>query len=157
MDPKLLKLGGWGALVYATSTAFFYAYLQWRWPMVERAAGPLPSQTEAVLKAVGQNIAWWQAFWWLGIILSFSLIPTFPALCQALLRIEPAYAYIALLFGLIAVILGTLGPLRHATITPTLAELYTKTSEEGARQTIALIYRAQEAYGQGLFCLFGST
>ncbi len=151
MDPKLLKLGGWGAIIYAASTAFFYAYLQWRWPWVEK------QEAEAVLRAVGQNTAWWQAFWWMGIILSFSLIPVFPALCQVLLRIEPAYAYIALFFGFVAVILGTLAPLRHATITPTLAELYTRTTEEGTRQTIALIYKAQEAYGQGLFCLFGST
>ena len=151
MDPKLLKLGGWGALVYAASTAFFYAYLQRRWPMVEK------QEAEAVLKTVGQNTARWRAFWWLGIILSFSLIPTFPALCQVLLRTEPAYAYVALFFGLIAVIMGTLGPLRHATITPTLAELYTKSPEEGVRRTLVLIYTAQEAYGQGLFCLFGST
>ncbi len=151
MDPKLLKLGGWGALVYAVSTAFFYAYLWRRWPMVER------QEAEAVLKTVGQDRARWQSFWWLGIILSFSLIPTFPALCQVLLRTEPAYAYVALLFGLIAVILGTLGPLRHATITPTLAELYANTSDKGIKQTVVLIYKAQEAYGQGLFCLFGST
>ncbi|MFN3467349.1 MAG: hypothetical protein ACK4WF_06570, partial [Candidatus Brocadiales bacterium] len=79
MDPKLLKLGGWGAIAYAASTAFFYAYLQYRWPMVEK------QEAEAVLKTVGQDTARWQAFWWSGIILSFSLIPTFPALCQALL------------------------------------------------------------------------
>ncbi|HHT9155484.1 MAG TPA: DUF4386 family protein, partial [Candidatus Tripitaka sp. YC43] len=136
---------------YAASTAFFYAYLWWRWPMVER------QEAEAVLKTVGQDRTRWQTFWWLGVILSFSLIPTFPALCQVLLRTEPAYAYVALLFGLIAIILGTLGPLRHATITPTLAELYTNTSDKGVKQAIVLIYKAQEAYGQGLFCLFGST
>ena len=119
--------------------------------MVER------QEAEAVLKTVGQDRARWQTFWWLGIILSFSLIPTFPALCQVLLRTEPAYEYVALLFGLIAVILGTLGPLRHATITPTLAELYANTSDKGIKQTVVLIYKAQEAYGQGLFCLFGST
>lgn len=151
MDLKLLKLGGWGAIIYATSTAFFYAYLYWRWPMMGR------QEAEPILKAVGQSIAWWQVFWWSGIFVSFSLIPTFPALCQALLKSEPAYAYIALFFAFIATILGTLSPIRHATITPTLAELYGKTSDEGLKQTIALIYRAQEAYGQGLFCVYGST
>jgi hypothetical protein len=151
MDPKLLKIGGWGAITYATFTAFFYAYLYWRWPVVGR------TEAEAVLKAVGQNIALWQAFWWTGIFVSFALIPTFPALCHALAKDQPAYAYIAIFFALIAIILGTLSPIRHAVITPTLAELYNKTADEGVKQTLVLLYKAQEAYGQGLFCVYGST
>ncbi|HHT9135075.1 MAG TPA: DUF4386 family protein [Candidatus Avalokitesvara rifleensis] len=151
MDPKLLKIGGYGAIIYAVSTGFFYAYLAWRWPMVER------QDAEAVLKEVGAHPAEWQFFWWSAIILSFSLMPTFPALVQALWKDAQAYAIIALFFGFIAIILGTLGPLRHATITPTLASLYGGASSEEIRGVVGVIYKTQEAYGQGLFCLFGST
>lgn len=151
MDPKLIKIGGYGAIIYAVSTAAFYAYLNWRWPMVER------QDSEAVLKVVGAHLTEWQTFWWCGIILSFSLIPTFPALVQALWKDAQAYALIALFFGFIAIILGTVGPLRHATVTPTLASLYAGAGNEAIRDVVNVVYRAQEAYGQGLFCLFGST
>lgn len=151
MDPKLLKIGGTGALVYAIATAFFYTYLAWRWPMVGR------QETESVLKEVGQHPREWLVFWWAGLMVSFSLIPVFPALFQALWKTAGAYASIALFFAFIAIILGTLSPLRHAAVTPTLADLYQRATDDGARQTIALIYKAQEAYGQGLFCVFGTT
>ncbi len=90
-------------------------------------------------------------------MLSFSLLPTFPALCQVLLRSDPAYAYTAVFFAFIAIILGTLSPIRHATLTPTLAELYARATEESTRQVITLIYRAQESYNQGIFCVYGTT
>ncbi len=151
MDPKLLEIGGYGAIIYAVSTGLFYAYLAWRWPMVER------QDAGAVLKEVGARLTEWQFFWWCAIVLSFSLIPTFPALVQALWRDAQAYAIIALFFGFFAIILGTLGPLRHATVTPTLANLYNSAGNEEIKGVVNVVYRAQEAYGQGLFCLFGST
>lgn len=151
MDPKLLKIGGIGAIIYAVSTACFYWYLAWRWPMVGR------QEAEAVLKEVAGHPKEWLVFWWAGIILSFSLIPTFPAVFQALWKEAGAYAATAVFFAFVAIILGTLSPLRHASITPTLAGLYSKADNEGARQAITLIYKAQEAYGQGLFCVFGTT
>jgi len=72
-------------------------------------------------------------------------------LVQALWKDAQAYAIIALFFGFIAIILGTLGPLRHATITPTLASLYGGASSEEIRGLVGVIYKTQEAYGQGLF------
>ncbi len=150
MDPKLLIIGGYGAIIYSLSTGIFYAYLARRWPMVGK------QDAEAILKEVGAHPTQWQFFWWSAIILSFSLIPTFPALVQALWKDAQAYATIALFFGLIAIILGTLGPLRHATVTPTLAHLYND-GPEGIKGMVSVVYKAQEAYGEGLFCLFGST
>ncbi|MHC4197845.1 MAG: DUF4386 family protein [Planctomycetota bacterium] len=151
MDATLLTIGGYGGLTYAVSTGLSYAYLAWRWPVVDK------QEAGAVLKCVGERRAEWQFFWWCAIILSFSLIPTFPALVYALWRDAQAYAVIALFFGLIAIILGTLGPLRHATVTPTLASLYDTADSEEMKGVVTIVYKAQEAYGQGLFCLFGST
>lgn len=151
MDPELLKIGGYGALIYALSTGFFYAYLAWRWPMAGR------QDAAALLKEVAAHPTQWQLFWWCAIILSFSLIPTFPALMHALWKDAQAYATIALFFGFMAIILGTLGPLRHATVTPTLASLYSSGENAVMKDVVGVVYKAQEAYGQGLFCLFGST
>lgn len=138
-------------MIYAPAILIFYTYCAFRWPAVSF------QQADAALKEVNKHLIEWQAFWWLEVIFSLFLIPAFPALFQALSKHAEALAAIAVFFGITAIIFGLLGPLRHATVTPVLARLYGESPSEIMRLSGVSHYLSNEAYGEGLFCLFGTT
>lgn len=138
-------------MVYAPAILICYLYCAFRWPAVSF------QQAEAALKDVSEHILEWQIFWWVEVLFSLSLIPAFPALFYALSKHAGSWAAVAVFFGITAIIFGLLGPLRHATVTPVLAKLYTESPNEIMKLSGVSHYLANEAYGEGLFCLFGTT
>ena len=105
---------------------------------------------------VGQRQGEWAALWWGITLIPLALIPTFLAVLKTLREGEEALAGIAFVAGLVALILGIIGPLRSATTTATLARIYA-TGSEAERAAALVIYQSVESYGQGLLCFFGAT
>jgi hypothetical protein len=147
---NLLTVGGGSAILYAVVSLALYTYLWARWGIL---TGGEPAQ---VLTMVGERRGEWTALWWGITIVPLALVPTFLAVFKTLVEREEALAGIALVAGLVALILGIIGPLRSATTTATLAGLYA-TGSEAAKVAALVVYQSGESYGRGLFCLFGAT
>lgn len=147
---NLLTVGGGSAIVYSVASLALYAYLWARWGVL---SGGEPAQ---VLTMVGERRGEWTALWWGITLIPLALVPTFLAVFKKLVEREEALAGISLVAGLVALILGIIGPLRSATTTATLAGLYASGSE-AARAAAIVVYQSGESYGRGLFCLFGAT
>lgn len=149
-EVNLFAVGGGSAIAYAVITLTLYLYLWARWGIL---TGGEASQ---VLMVVGQRLSEWTGLWWGITLIPLALIPTFLAVLRSLWEDEQALAGMAFVAGLVALILGILGPLRSATTTGTLARIYV-TGSEVERAAALVVYQSGESYGQGLFCLFGAT
>lgn len=149
-EVNLFAVGGGSAIIYAVITLTLYLYLWARWGIL---TGGEASQ---VLMVVGQRLSEWTGLWWGITLIPLALIPTFLAVLRSLWGDEQALAGMAFVAGLVALILGILGPLRSATTTGTLARIYA-TASEVERAAALVVYQSGESYGQGLFCLFGAT
>lgn len=149
-EVNLFAVGGGSAIVYAVITLTLYLYLWVRWGIL------IEGEASQVLMMVGQRLSEWTALWWGITLIPLALIPTFLAVFRSLWKAEQALAGMALVAGLVALILGILGPLRNATTTATLARIYT-IGNEVERAAALVVYQSGESYGQGLFCLFGAT
>jgi len=147
---NLLAVGGGSAILYAVVTLALYVCLWARWGILT------VGEANQVLTMVGQRLSEWIALWWGITLIPLALIPTFLAVLQTLWQDEAALAGMALVAGLVALILGIIGPLRSATATATLARIYA-TGSEMERAAALVVYRSGESYGQGLLCLFGAT
>lgn len=147
---NLLAVGGSSAILYAAVTLALYVCLWARWGNL------IGGEADQLLMMVGQRLGEWTTLWWGITLIPLALIPTFLAVLKTLWKGEEALAGMAFVAGLVALILGLIGPLRSATTTATLARIYA-TGNELERATALVMYQAGESYGQGLFCLFGAT
>jgi len=147
---NLIAVGGGSAILYAAVTLALYVFLWARWGILTGG------EANRVLTMVSQRLGEWTALWWGITLIPLALIPTFLAVLKTLWKGEEALAGMAFMAGLVALILGIIGPLRSATTTATLARIYV-TGSEVERAAALVVYRAEETYGQGLFCLFGAT
>lgn len=84
------------------------------------------------------------------------MIPVFLAVLKALWKDDASLASMAFIAGMIALILGIIGPLRSATTTETLSRIFSA-GNEMEKTAAQVIYKSGESYGKGLFCLFGAT
>ena len=149
-EANLLAIGGSSAILYAIVTLVLYLYLWTRWGVLTGG------EANQVLVMVGQRQGEWVALWWGITLIPLALIPTFLAVLKTLREGEEALAGIAFVAGMVALILGIVGPLRSATTTVTLARIYA-TGSEAERAAALVIYQSVESYGQGLLCFFGAT
>jgi len=147
---NLLAVGGGSAILYAAVTLALYACLWTRWGILTGG------EANQVLMMVGQRLGEWTTLWWGITLIPLALIPTFLAVLKTFWKGEEALAGMAFVAGLVALILGIIGPLRSATTTATLARIYA-TGSEVERAAALVVYQSGESYGQGLFCLFGAT
>ena len=147
---NIFTIGGSSAILYAIVTLVLYLYLWTRWGVLTGG------EANQVLVMVGQRQGEWAALWWGITLIPLALIPTFLAVLKTLREGEEALAGIAFVAGLVALILGIVGPLRSATTTVTLARIYA-TGSEAERAAALVIYQSVESYGQGLLCFFGAT
>ncbi len=147
---SLFAVGGGSAILYAGVTLALYVYLWARWGILTGG------EANQVLMMVSQRPGEWVALWWGITLIPLALIPTFLAVLKTLREGEEALAGMAFVAGLVALILGIIGPLRSATTTATLARIYA-TGSELERVAALVVYQSGESYGQGLFCLFGAT
>ncbi len=150
MRMNLCVVGGISAILYAVVSLFLYVFLWTRWNILQSGTA------DQTLAFVERNSGEWKALWWGITIIPYAMIPVFLAVLKALWRDEPSLASLAFIAGMIALILGVIGPLRSATITGTLAHIHAAGNE--MQKTVArVMYAAGESYGKGLFCLFGAT
>ena len=147
---NLYAVGGISAITYAIITLFLYVYLWTRWGILRSG------DANQILTMVNQKPGEWSILWWGITIIPYALIPVFLAVLKSLWKNEAAIASMAFMSGMIALILGIIGPLRSATITETLARIFA-TGNEAQRTAAQVVYKAGESYGKGLFCLFGAT
>ena len=147
---NLFTIGGITALIYASFTLFLYVYLWTRWSILKS------NDAGQILTIIHQNHVEWKALWWGITIIPYALIPTFLAVLRSLRKDEMAISSLAFIAGMIALILGIIGPLRSATVTGTLANIHTF-GNETQKAAAQVVYTCGESYGRGLFCLFGAT
>jgi len=147
---NLFIIGGGSAILYTIVTLVLYLYLWSRWGI------PAAGEPGQALMVVSQRLGEWVAMWWGIALIPLALIPAFLAVLQALHRDERALAGMAFVAGLVALILGILGPLKNATVTASLARIYA-TGSEVEKAAALVIYRSEAAYGWGLSCVFGAT
>lgn len=147
---NLYAVGGISAITYAVITLFLYVYLWTRWGILKSG------DANQILTLVNRKLGEWTILWWGITIIPYALIPVFLAVLKSLWKNEAAIASIAFMAGIIALILGIIGPLRSATITETLARIFA-TGNDVQRTAAQVVYKAGESYGKGLFCLFGAT
>ena len=147
---NLYAVGGISAITYAIITLLLYVYLWTRWGILRSG------DANQILTMVNRKPGEWTLLWWGITIIPYALIPVFLAVLKSLWKNEAAIDSMAFMAGMIALILGIIGPLRSATITETLARIFA-TGNEAQRTAAQVVYKAGEAYGKGLFCLFGAT
>lgn len=135
MESSLFTVGGVSAFVYASVTLFLYVCLWTRWSIIN-----------------GEG----SALWWGITIIPYAMIPVFLAVLKALWKDDASLASMAFIAGMIALILGIIGPLRSATTTETLSRIFSA-GNEMEKTAAQVIYKSGESYGKGLFCLFGAT
>ena len=147
---NLFTIGGVSAFTYAIITFGLYVYLWTRWGVIRG------SDVSQILMTVDRKHGEWTALWWSITIIPYAMIPVFLAVLNALWKDDPALASMAFIAGMIALILGIIGPLRSATTTGTLAHIFA-TGDEAQKSAAQVLYKTGESYGKGLFCLFGAT
>jgi hypothetical protein len=147
---SIFAIGAWSGMLYAVVTLLLYVYLWSRWSILTSG------EAEQILALIGQRRREWTTLWWAITVIPLALIPTFLAVRSAFQGREETLAGIAFVAGLVALILGIIGPLRSATTVDALARIYASGSEM-QRESALVVYRSGESYGQGLFCLFGAT
>ena len=147
---NLFTIGGISAFVYAVVTFSLYVYLWNRWSVIRG------SDVSQILITVERRHGEWAALWWGITIIPYAMIPVFLAVLNAFWKDDAALASMAFVAGMIALILGIIGPLRSATTTGTLAHIFA-TGDEAQRVAAQVLYKTGESYGKGLFCLFGAT
>ncbi|HHT9109839.1 MAG TPA: DUF4386 family protein [Candidatus Brocadiaceae bacterium] len=147
---NLFTLGGITALVYVSFTLFLYVYLWTRWSVLKS------NDSGQILTIIYQNSGEWKAMWWGITIIPYALIPTFLAVLRSLWKGEMTISSMAFTAGMIALILGIIGPLRSATVTGSLANIHAF-GNEAQKAAAQVMYTCGESYGRGLFCLFGAT
>lgn len=150
MRVNILAIGGISAFGYSIITLSLYILLWTRWNVIN---GGDPGQ---ILLMVNKRHGEWSALWWGITIIPYAIIPTFLAVLHALWKDDAALSSMAFMAGVIALILGIIGPLRSATVTGTLADIYAS-GNEMQKVAVQVAYRSGESYGKGLFCLFGAT
>ncbi len=150
MESGLFTIGGISAFVYASVTLFLYVYLWTRWSIINGG------EAHQILTMINQKHGEWFALWWGITIIPYAMIPVFLAVLKLLWKDEPALASMAFIAGMIALILGIIGPLRSATTTETLSRIHAA-GNEIEKTAAQVIYKSGESYGKGLFCLFGAT
>ena len=147
---NLFTIGGITAIVYASFTLFLYVYLWTRWSVLKS------NDAGQILTIIHQNRGEWKAMWWGITIIPYALIPTFLAVLRSLWKDEMAISSMAITAGMIALILGIIGPLGSATVTGSLAYIHAF-GNEAQKAAAQEMYTCGESYGRGLFCLFGAT
>ena len=152
MTPRinLFTVGGISAILYASVSLFLYVYLWTRWSILRSG------EANQILTAVNQKSGEWAILWWSITIIPYAMIPVFLSVLKSLWKDEGTLASMAFVAGMIALILGIIGPLRSTTITGTLAHINT-TGTEMQKIAAQVVYKAGESYGKGLFCVFGAT
>ncbi|HHT9130364.1 MAG TPA: hypothetical protein ACFYEC_05825, partial [Candidatus Brocadiaceae bacterium] len=110
---NLYAVGGISAITYAIITLFLYVYLWTRWGILRSG------DANQILTMVNRKPGEWTILWWGITIIPYALIPVFLAVLKSLWKNEAAIASMAFMAGMIALILGIIGPLRSATITET--------------------------------------
>lgn len=147
----MYKLAGKFAMFYSVATLIFYASVYFFWPEIR-----LNEPATLFYKLENYRI-WWQILWWGNIFVSLTLLPLFYVLFRIFAPKNELLAAMTLFLALIAVIFGLLGPLQQATVISNISYLYTNTNDYMARTNLVNQYLITKAYGEGLFCLFGST
>ena len=150
MGISLFTVGGISAFVYASVTLFLYVYLWTRWSIING------SEADKILTTIHQKHGEWSALWWGITIIPYAMIPVFLAVLKALWKDDASLASMGFIAGMIALILGIIGPLGSATTTDTLSRIHA-TGNEVEKTAAQVIYKSGESYGKGLFCLFGAT
>ena len=150
MRVNILAIGGISAFGYSIITLSLYILLCTRWNVIN---GGDPGQ---ILLMVNKRHGEWSALWWGITIIPYAIIPTFLAVLYALWKEDAELSSMAFMAGVIALVLGIIGPLRSATVTETLADIYAN-GNEMQKVAAQVAYRSGESYGKGLFCLFGAT
>lgn len=148
---NLYTVGGVSAMLYAIITLSLYVYLWTRWSILK------DGEANQILIMVDQKSGEWTSLWWGITIIPLALIPVFLAVLRLLWKEgSEALAAMAFVAGMVALILGVIGPLRGATTTKTLAHIFA-TGNEIQKVAAQVVYTSGESYGKGLFCLFGAT
>lgn len=148
---NIYTIGGISSLVYATITLFFYMYLWFRFGDTLKSG-----QASQILMMIDRKSIGWPIVWWAITIIPLAFIPIFLAVLKGLWKDEAALASIAFMAGTVALILGILGPLRVIAISEVLAKVFV-TGNEMQRAAADVIYRVEEAYAKGMYCVFGAT
>ncbi|MGQ3684317.1 MAG: hypothetical protein ACUBOA_04780 [Candidatus Loosdrechtia sp.] len=151
MRLNIYAIGGISSLVYAAITLFFYTYLCFRFGSTLRSG-----QASQILLLIDRKSVEWSVVWWAITIIPLAFIPIFLAVLKGLWKDEAALASIAFMAGTVALILGILGPLRVIAVSEVLVRIFA-TGNEMQRAAADVIYRIEEAYGRGMYCVFGAT
>lgn len=147
----LYSIGGISSLVYAAITFSFYMYLWFRFGSVLKSG-----QTNQILTMINQKSVEWSVVWWGITIIPHAFIPLFLAVLKGLWKDESTLASLGFMAGIVALVLGILSPLRCIAISGILAKTFVSGSEM-QRTAADVIYRVEEAYGKGMYCVFGAT
>lgn len=148
---NIYTIGGISSFIYAAITFFFYMYLWLRFGSVLKSG-----QSGQILTMIDQRSIEWPVVWWALTIIPHAFIPIFLSVLKGLWREEPALASMAFMAGIVALVLGILGPLRCVVISGVLAKLFVNGSDM-QKATADALYKIEEAYGKGMYCLFGAT
>jgi hypothetical protein len=148
---NIYTIGGISSLMYAAITLFFYMYLWFRFGGILKSG-----QVGQILVMIDRKSIEWPVVWWAITIIPLAFIPIFLAVLKGLWKDEAILASIAFMAGSVALILGILGPLRVIVVSEVLAKVFV-TGNEMQRTAADVIYRVEEAYGKGMYCVFGAT
>ncbi len=151
MKANIYTIGGISSLIYVAITFSFYMYLWFRFGSVLKTG-----QVNQILPMIDRNSIEWPAVWWAVTIIPHAFIPLFLAVLKGLWKDEGTLASMAFMAGIVALILGILSPLRCIAISEVLARIFV-TGNEMQRAASEVIYKIEESYGKGMYCVFGAT
>lgn len=151
MKTNIYTIGGISSLIYVAITFSFYMYLWIRFGSVLKIG-----QVNQILPMINRNSIEWPVVWWAVTIIPHAFIPLFLAVLKGLWKDEGTLASMAFMAGIVALILGILSPLRCIAISEVLARVFI-TGNEMQRAACEVIYKIEESYGKGMYCVFGAT
>lgn len=151
MKTNIYTIGGISSFVYVSVTFLSYMYLWIRFGSVLRNG-----QVNQILPMIDRNSIEWPIVWWTITIIPHAFIPLFLAVLRGLWKDEATLASMALMAGIVALILGILSPLRCIAISEVLARIFV-TGNEMQKAASEVIYKIEESYGKGMYCVFGAT
>ncbi|GJQ45131.1 MAG: hypothetical protein AMXMBFR17_28060 [Candidatus Jettenia caeni] len=147
----LYTIGSISSFLYAAITLSSYMYLWFRFGSAIKS-----DQPSQILTMIDQRSVEWPIVWWIITIIPHAFIPLFLAVLKGLWKDEPTLASLGFMAGIVALILGILSPLRCIAISGVLAKIFVSGSEM-QRAAADVIYRVEEAYSKGMYCVFGAT
>lgn len=151
MKTNIYTIGGISSLIYVAITFSFYMYLWVRFGSVLKTG-----QVSQILPMIDRNSIEWPVVWWAITIIPHAFIPLFLAVLKGLWKDERTLASMAFMAGIVALILGILSPLRCIATSEILARIFV-TGNEMQKAASEVIYKIEESYGKGMYCVFGAT